>query len=187
MARYKKDHSEKTRQQLISEASKLLRLNGFEGVSVAEVMKAAGLTHGGFYAHFKDKNDLLVEALREALKESPENFRFLGDMVKQKQSIAPVALGYLSPHRVNNRAEGCSAAALSSDITRQNEEIKAVFEEGLNETVTVLKDILDKPAWAEFSMLYGALALMRIVESQEKQDLIRQDVLKTLQALSHKP
>jgi TetR/AcrR family transcriptional regulator, transcriptional repressor for nem operon len=184
MARYKQGHQQQMRERLILEASKLLRLHGFEGVSVAEVMKAAGLTHGGFYAHFKDKNELLVEALREAMKESPINFKFLSEKVQQTGSINPFIMGYLSKKRVDNRAEGCPAAALSSELPRQSAEIKQVFNEGLFETVEALSSSLENTkSWATFSMLYGGLALMRIIEDDAISEEIKKEITHALQKM----
>src|SRR3954468_6934445 len=89
------------RQQILSAAGKLFRANGFEAVTVADVMKAAGLTHGGFYGHFKSKDDLIAQALAHALTAD----RGGGD-------VAALAERYLSPRHRDDLAGGCSTAGL---------------------------------------------------------------------------
>ena len=80
MARYKNDHHGKTHGAIVDAASKLLREHGFTDTSVANVMKAVGLTHGGFYAHFPDKTAMLVAAVERAFVQSPKNFDVLTRM-----------------------------------------------------------------------------------------------------------
>src|SRR5262245_718421 len=96
------------RQKILESAGKLFRAKGFEAVTVADVMKAAGLTHGGFYGHFKSKDDLIAETLAHSLKGDQSN-----------GELASFARRYLSPKHRDNLAGGCSTAGLAAETIRQ--------------------------------------------------------------------
>jgi TetR/AcrR family transcriptional regulator, transcriptional repressor for nem operon len=190
MVRYKDDHSTKTREAIIDAAGKLLREKGFAETSVGNVMKAVGLTHGGFYAHFADKTAMLSAAVDDAFVQSPKNFTKLAEMAKAKNDVGFIAQYYLSDSRVAERATGCPAAALAGEIPRQELPIIERFEAGTLETVEALANapglsVEDQPfAWAAMSMLIGGLELMRISTSQAQRETIRNQIIAALRSLS---
>jgi TetR/AcrR family transcriptional regulator, transcriptional repressor for nem operon len=128
MARYKGDHWDKTHAAVIDAAGKMLRQRGFDDTSVVEVMKAVGLTHGGFYAHFDDKTDMLVAALGHAFVGSPKNFATLAKIANAKGDAGLIAEKYLANERLTNPATGCPAAALVSELPRQPEAVQMAFK-----------------------------------------------------------
>ncbi|MGL4405548.1 MAG: TetR/AcrR family transcriptional regulator [Notoacmeibacter sp.] len=190
MVRYKNDHSAKTRELIISAAGELLRDKGFAETSVGTVMKAVGLTHGGFYAHFADKTAMLSAAVDEAFVESPKRFSMLAKMATAQNDTGFIARQYLADSRVENRATGCPAAALASEIPRQELPIIERFEAGTNETVAALSNApglsnQDQPfAWAAMSLLIGGLELMRATTSQKQREVIREEIISALRKLS---
>lgn len=190
MVRYKNDHSVKTRQAIVDAAGKLLREKGFAETSVGNVMKAVGLTHGGFYAHFADKTAMLSAAVDEAFIESPKNFSKLAEMANAQKDVGFIARHYLSDSRVADRATGCPAAALASEIPRQEPPVIERFEAGTHETVAALANAqglsnADQPfAWAAMSMLIGGLEFMRTSTSQTQRDAIREEIIAALRKLS---
>jgi TetR/AcrR family transcriptional repressor of nem operon len=95
------------RRKILDSAGKLFRAKGFDAVTVAEVMQAAGLTHGGFYGHFKSKDELIAETMAHALKPAESG----GD-------LAAFTKRYLSPRHRDDFAGGCSTAGLSDTIER---------------------------------------------------------------------
>lgn len=109
------------RQRILEVASRLFREKGFEAVGVAEVMKAAGLTHGGFYGHFSSKDDLIVQALGHALGERN------GATLPLRAYIDE----YLSPRHRDNRAGGCPISGLAADTLRQTSEARAAVTDGV--------------------------------------------------------
>jgi TetR/AcrR family transcriptional repressor of nem operon len=111
----------------VKEASRLFRERGFENVSVAEVMKAAGLTHGAFYAHFASKEELQAAAVAYGQKVSLERVQ-RNKAMRNKGSYAD---RYLSPRHRDNPVDGCTMAALGQEIARSTPELKAAFEQGL--------------------------------------------------------
>src|SRR5438132_4998286 len=113
------------RRRILDAASRLFRDRGFDAVSVAEVMKAAGLTHGGFYGHFSSKDDLVAQTLAHALAVDTGgagNFRaFIDD--------------YLSPRRRDDAAGGCPTAGLAADVRRQTPGARSAMTEGVRSQI----------------------------------------------------
>ena len=103
--------------RIIREASRLFRERGFENVSVGEVMKAAGLTHGAFYAHFGSKQELQKAAVACGQELSANRARAYGTTKKGRQEYA---VRYISPRHRDNPGDGCTMAALASEVARSN-------------------------------------------------------------------
>src|SRR5215469_12715263 len=131
--RYPVEETAAKHERIVKEASRLFRERGFENVSVGEVMKAAGLTHGAFYAHFDSKEGLQAAAVAYGQKVS------LGRMQRSKnnQSEGSYADRYLSRWHRDNSGDGCTMAALGQEVARSAPELKAAFEQGLEEILSV--------------------------------------------------
>src|SRR6516164_8188931 len=129
--RYPVEETAAKHERIVKEASRLFRERGFENVSVAEVMKAAGLTHGAFYAHFGSKEELEVAAVTYGIKVS------LGRRQRSK-SKASYADQYLSPRHRDNPGDGCTMAALAQEVARSTPALKAAFEQGLQEILPAI-------------------------------------------------
>jgi len=165
------------RERIVQVASTLFRKHGFNGIGVADIMKAAGLTHGGFYGHFASKDDLTAEACACAL--SPERW---------KEAIASSTAGgleaivnaYLSPKHRNDRAHGCLIAAVGSDIVRQPRAVRRAVTQGFQSLIEVLRGVMPsrspaarrKQALATMAGLVGALILSRAVDDSKLSDEI---------------
>src|ERR1700679_1817069 len=115
-----REQVEAKRGRILDAASRLFRERGFDGVTVAEVMQAAGLTHGGFYGYFKSKDDLIVQALAALMGENKAAGRDLADF----------AAAYLAPAHRDDRAGGCGVAALGAEIGRGTAEGRAEMPSG---------------------------------------------------------
>ncbi|MGL4975238.1 MAG: TetR/AcrR family transcriptional regulator, partial [Bosea sp. (in: a-proteobacteria)] len=167
MVRYKQNHRATTQAAIIDAASVLLRDKGFTETSVGNVMKAVGLTHGGFYAHFPDKTAMLQAAVEKAFVESPKNFSALARMAGATGDAGVIAKHYLAESRVDAISTGCPAAALVSELHRQDGGVRETFQAGSVETMEALAQLPglaragDEAAWAALSMLVGGLSLMR--------------------------
>jgi AcrR family transcriptional regulator len=116
---------ELTHDRIVEVAARALRRSGYEGVGVAEVMKEAGLTHGGFYAHFGSRNDLLVEATQRAGRDSGA---VLAERMAQKQAegaspFNALVSSYLGEQQLASAEYGCPVAALASEIPRQTDKV----------------------------------------------------------------
>ncbi len=186
MVRYKQGHAARTQERVVEAAARLLRDRGFAQTGVADVMREAGLTHGGFYAHFPDKGAMLAAAMDRAFAASPGNFEALGRMAAQAGDPGLVARYYLADSRVADAAQGCPAAALASEVPRQPPPVRAAFQAGAEATVDALAGAAGGTAplpWATLAMLAGALAMMRAIDDPARQAEIRDQVIEALRRL----
>src|SRR6516225_5412583 len=145
---------------ILEAASRLFRERGFEAVTVTDIMKSAGLTHGGFYGYFQSKDDLIVQTLAE-LQRSIEPF---------SADMAALAAQYLSLEHRDNFARGCPVAALASDATRQPGAARAEMTAGLKRQIKLLSQIAPgeddeqkrRAAIGCWATMVGALILARM-------------------------
>lgn len=112
------------REKVLETASGLFRERGFDGVAVADLMRAAGFTHGGFYNHFPTKDALAAEALTRA-------FDDMAAVRDRAEDFAEVLTGYLSPAARKAPGRTCPAAALAGDVARQGEPVRDAFAQGV--------------------------------------------------------
>lgn len=157
-----REQMEQNRTRILAAASRLFREKGFEAVSVAEVMKAAGLTHGGFYGHFSSKDDLIAQALTQAYQPAEDS-----------QFDFEVFLGrYLSTLHRDNPANGCPTAGLAAETRHQGVEARAAIAEGLRMQIARISEALPSGTTGErrrvaigsWSAMVGALILARSVD-----------------------
>jgi TetR/AcrR family transcriptional regulator, transcriptional repressor for nem operon len=164
------EQADKNREHVIDVASRLFRERGFEGIGVADLMKEAGLTHGGFYGQFKSKEDLKVQASRRALSRNKDRWaEVLAETPSEK--LAALARFYLSDAHRDRRGEGCALAALGGDAPRYGPELQAAFKDCIEGYLELLDGIMsassdekrrDKTI-AALSTMVGALVLSRAV------------------------
>lgn len=153
------------REKIVASASRLFRERGFEQVTIAEVMKAAGLTHGGFYGHFDSKDALVAEALGVGPQLTPE-------MTADMKSLAKA---YLTPAHREARERGCQFAALGSEAARLPDAARAAITEEMRARIDALsggKDGDADPArrrWAiaGWAAMVGAMTLSRLSADPE--------------------
>lgn len=185
MARYTAEHHDQTHAAILAAAAELIRAQGFDGTSVGAVMKAVGLTHGGFYAHFADKADLLAAAMEQALIPTVERFDRWTAAAEAAGDPAQFAHTYLSDQHVSHPGEGCVAAALISEVGRQPIPVREAFATGATAVAESLARVYPGPAaWGVFAMMFGALALMRAVPDEAMRSEIRARVLEDLRKLA---
>lgn len=193
MVRYKEGHGARTREEIVAAASHLMRERGFDAATIGAVMKEAGLTHGGFYAHFPDKTALQAAATEAAFVQSPRNFAFLAEKARNTGDAGIIAKGYLADGRVADLAGGCPAAALMSETPRQDAAIRMAFQEGAEATVRALAQAPGlssedgDAAWAALAMLIGGLGLMRAVPNRALAARIREQIVVALRRLATTP
>jgi len=139
--RVSREQAAANRDRIIEAAGELFRRNGFAGIGVADIMKAADLTHGGFYGHFASKDDLVAQASRRSLQRSAEAWR--GIVAQSGGDALAVLLGhYVSSHHRDDPAHGCAFAALGSDAARCGKPVRAAFAEGLAALADIAPTVL---------------------------------------------
>ncbi|MDF2597981.1 MAG: TetR family transcriptional regulator [Methylobacterium brachiatum] len=154
------------RRRILDAAGRLFRDRGFEAVTVAEVMREAGLTHGGFYGHFRSKDDLIAAALAELVVASEPG----------PLALPAFAARYLSPAHRDDPARGCPVAALASDTIRQAPEARAAMTEGLRRQIARLTDGAAEPesarqaAIGSWAAMVGAMILARMSDDPALSD-----------------
>jgi TetR/AcrR family transcriptional repressor of nem operon len=168
-------------EKILRAAAQAIRARGPAGVGVAGIMRAAGLTHGGFYAHFSSKDALVAAAIGSMFAESAARF---ARCVGAAQGLAALRLwvdSYLAPAHRDNRARGCAVATLSGDAARLDRQARAAFDAGIAGIAARYMRYLPKRrrgfdprgfALAMATQLAGAVALSRAVADRALSDAI---------------
>jgi TetR/AcrR family transcriptional regulator, transcriptional repressor for nem operon len=168
--RVSREQAAANRERIIDAAAALFRTRGFTGIGVADIMKAADLTHGGFYGHFASKDDLVAEASRRTMARSAANWtRVVADA--PDHPYAALLQHYLTPHHRDHPGRGCGFAALSNDAARSDKTVRNAFAAGLKPLLDILAQALPgrskaarrRKAVAAMAGLVGALSLARAV------------------------
>lgn len=129
--RYEDGRKAKTREKIVKQAANAIRVKGSEQISVVEVMSQAGLTHGGFYAHFKNKNALISAAIQQMFAESAALFTEKTAGLDARDGLISYIAFYLSAQHMQNRAYGCPLAAIGHELPNLDEESKDIFSQGM--------------------------------------------------------
>lgn len=165
--------AEVNHQRVVDEAITLFREHGYDGIGVKDLMKAAGLTQGGFYKQFASKEDLAVQATARGIENSTDKWSEIIDANPTSPLEALVAF-YLSTDHRDSIGHGCPLAALGSDAARNTQPIRSAFETGIRDQLKLLDSALgckpdnapSKDALASLSMMLGALALSRLTNDR---------------------
>lgn len=150
-----------TRQRILAEAGKLFRRNGVDAVGVDTVMRAAGLTHGGFYAHFRSKEALVAEVCGTLLERSADRWEAIGD---HPDGLGQIVGGYLDPARLTG-GHACPLATIGPDVSRR-EDARGSMGGALRRMIAVLTRLLPgrRQALVSLSTMVGAVVLSRLAD-----------------------
>ena len=174
---------EQTHERILRAAARANRKHGYEGVGVADVMKEAGLTHGGFYAHFASRDALLAQAAEQAGVESVENLSRAVARAKPGEELIALVDSYLADRHVEAAEQGlgCALAAAGSEVPRQNDEVRRAVSRRLKELIGLVerqfpdwgKNAAHEKAMAIVASMVGALVLARAVGDPQLSKSIR--------------
>lgn len=178
--RYSKDHKSETHARIVKTASVRLREKGAHGIGVADLMKDAGLTHGGFYSHFASREALVVEAFSYAMDRSTERWRKLAEQTSPEQRLALIVESYLSRAHRDDPGRGCALPALGADIAREGPKTRKAFAAKVDQMIDMIADQIPagprpaarKQAMAMLASMMGTLVLARVAGSGELSDEI---------------
>jgi TetR/AcrR family transcriptional repressor of nem operon len=178
--RYSKEHKQETHERIVKKASVRLREKGAHGIGVADLMKEAGLTHGGFYAHFDSREALVIEAFSHAMDRATDRWRKIAEETSPDKRLATIVESYLSPTHRDDPGRGCAVPALGAEIARESPKTRKAFAAKLEQMIDMMADqILDVPrktarkqAIAALTTMMGTLVLARIAGSGEFSDEI---------------
>lgn len=172
--RVSREQAAENRSRVVEVAARLFRERGFDGIGVADLMKAAGLTHGGFYGQFASKDQLAVEAVERAVERNAEVWR-RREAGEEGEPLRAVVDGYLSARHRDRVGEGCALAALAADAARGGAPgLRRALRSGLEGLVGTLARLLPgrteavrrRRALAKASAMVGALILSRAVDDE---------------------
>lgn len=181
--RYSKEHKIETHARIVNKAATRLREKGLHGIGVADLMKDAGLTHGGFYAHFESREALVIEAFSETLDASIRNWRESVQDVPPEKRLERLVANYLTARHRDTPARGCAVPTLGPDVVRESPKTRRAFAAKVEEMIDAIAAMLpaDSPedakrqAISALSTMIGALLLSRITGTGQLSD----DILKT--------
>ena len=176
----------RTHERIVEIASARIREEGIEGPGVAEIMQAAGLTHGGFYKHFGSRDDLIAEAADDAYAYAERTLdKYAHD---ERDPLAAWVDWYVSTEHRDDPGTGCPVAALIGDVNRGNDHVRAGYDALVERYIRVLEGMLGDDARRQAiiaaSTLVGSLALARAIDD----DTLSQEILRCVrEALRHQP
>lgn len=178
--RYDAEHKARTRARVLEEASRALRSAGPQGIGVAEIMSRAGLTHGGFYAHFGSKDELVTEALSEAFRDGARMFEQATEGREPRPALASYIDIYLSRGHRDASQVGCPLPALAAEMPRLGDEPRRRFAGGISTLSAGLQALLDAAghedadvlAGSVMAELVGAVALARALPAGAQSDAV---------------
>ncbi len=180
--RYSREHKQETHARIVRKASVRLREKGAHGVGVADLMKEAGLTHGGFYAHFDSRDALLIEAFAYAMDRSIENWRKLLERTAPEKRLATLVDAYLTSVHRDDPGHGCAITALGPEIARESPKTRKAFAAKVEQLIDLMADHISgvprksarKQAAGLLAAMMGTVVLARITGTGELSDDIMQ-------------
>ena len=167
--------------RIVDVAAKAIRRAGYRGVGVADIMKEAGLTHGGFYAHFESRDALVVEAMAKAGQENIESLSEVIErrMAKGSSRFKALVDTYLHEAHLQRSEDGCVVAALSSEMTRQDDVVREEARRRVAAMIALVQSTLPDPtdeneAAVVTATMVGALQLARTLGGKEGRAILAQ-------------
>jgi AcrR family transcriptional regulator len=179
---------EATHERIVEVAARAIRRTGYGGTGVADIMKEAGLTHGGFYAHFASREAMLAEAADRAGGEAVATLAEIAAAAPPQQALRSLVRAYLSNAHVEGVETGCEVAALGSEMPRQAPEVRRAATRRIKEQIDLVAR--QSPDWGlpgaheralvTVATMVGALVLARAVDDPKLRDALREAALNHL-------
>ncbi|HEX6041727.1 TetR/AcrR family transcriptional regulator [Longimicrobium sp.] len=178
MVRYSRGHKEKTREQIVDTAARAFREEGVSGVGIGELMGRAGLTHGGFYAHFPSKDALVAEACGRAVDQTWAQMHALVAQAPPGEELATFIRAYVSRTHRDDPGGGCMMPSIGSEMARQDPDVRAAFTAQIRRVLENIQALMpDTPnredrALTLLSGMAGAVLLSRAIDDPAMSDRI---------------
>jgi TetR/AcrR family transcriptional repressor of nem operon len=179
---------EATHDRIVETAARAIRRSGYNGTGVAEIMKEAGLTHGGFYAHFESREGMLAEAADRAGADGMALLARVAAAAPPEKALEAMLRAYLSKEHVGGAETGCAIAALGSEMPRQGPKVRRAATRRIKEMIDLVAR--HAPDWGQpgaheralvtVATALGALVLTRAVDDPRLSDALRDAALKHL-------
>jgi AcrR family transcriptional regulator len=179
---------EATHERIVEVAARAIRRTGYDGAGVADIMKDAGLTHGGFYAHFPSREAMLAEAADRAGAEAVAAMGRIAAAEPPHQALQAMLRAYLSKAHVEGVETGCAVAALGSEMPRQSPKVRRAATRRIKEMIDLVAR--QSPDWGQpgahkhalvtVATMVGTLLLARAVDDSKLSDELREAALSHL-------
>jgi TetR/AcrR family transcriptional regulator, transcriptional repressor for nem operon len=179
---------EVTHQRIVETAARAIRRSGYGGTGVADIMKEAGLTHGGFYAHFDSREGMLAEAADRAGADTVAFLTRVAGEATPKKALEAMLRAYLSKEHVESAETGCAVAALGSEMPRQSAKVRRAATRRIKEMIDLVAR--QSPDWGQpgaheralvtVATALGTLVLARAVDDPKLSDALREAALNHL-------
>ncbi len=187
MPRVSRQQTERNREIILQVATRLFRERGLKGLSVADVMSAAGLTHGGFYGHFESKEALAALACKQAFEQSVQRWAERVAPTRDRQGARRALIdAYLADHNRDQPGEGCPTVGFAGDVCREPaaSPLRQAYSEGVSALLDDFEATMEQKdaeqrrqtALVEFSLMVGAITLARATEGGSLSDEVLQAV-----------
>jgi AcrR family transcriptional regulator len=190
MSRTPNSRKEETHERILDVAARAIRRHGYAGVGVADVMKEAGLTHGGFYAHFESRDALLAAAADQEGVESTEHLTRAIAAAKPGQELTALVDAYLSDGHVAAPEQGCAVAAAGSEVPRQEAQVRRAASRRIKDFIGLIerqfpewgKSAAHDKAMGIAATLVGSVVLARAVDDPQLSKRIRKAARELIRA-----
>ncbi|MEC0208348.1 TetR/AcrR family transcriptional regulator [Paenibacillus ehimensis] len=172
---YTKKHKMNIRHKILQSASQAFRASGIKAVSVPQIMSGAGLTHGGFYAHFDSKEQLVAEACKSAMEDTVARLGSVAEQTADGQKLTAVIESYLSATHRDSAEQGCIMPALAGEIARSSEDIREVFTDEVSRFLSFVSGLVgqdEDKSIALTATMVGSILLARSINDPELSDKI---------------
>ncbi len=168
-----REQAAQNRERILDAAAQLFRERGFEGIGLADLMKKAGLTHGGFYGHFSSKDDLIAQASARELTRSLAHWNEVGERASGDR-LSAVAAVYLTGTHRDNPGAGCMLAALGPDVSRQGPAVRRTVTDYVRSICDLIVTLVPgkskaarrQKAISTYATLVGTMVLARAVNDR---------------------
>jgi TetR/AcrR family transcriptional repressor of nem operon len=166
------------RERIVAVAAKLFRERGIAAVGVAELMEAAGMTHGGFYKHFESKDALIAEACSHSFGEPGGSLRAAAEAAKSGEELRAIVDSYLSRHHRDNPGKGCAVAALGGEVGNRESPAREALQAGRERLVALVARYMKgqdakERANAFVALMVGALISARLADGASSDIVLR--------------
>jgi len=184
--RVSREQAAENREKILNLAANMFRERGFDGIGIADLMKEAGLTHGGFYGHFSSKEDLMAQACTRAVDDMLQGAQTRNTERTNQDCYAAFVTHYLSMDHRDNRAGGCLMATLGAEAVRQSPEVRGAFTQGAKRVLKAVMSLVQgksteaqarEQAVLTLATLVGAQVIARAIDDSE----LSRDVLKIVE------
>ena len=176
--RYSKDHKAETHERIVKSASVRLREGGVASIGVADLMKEAGLTHGGFYAHFASRDALIDEAFVHPMDIAVRRWRKRADNAPKGKALAAIVTGYLTAQHRDDVGNGCALPALGAEVSRTSPKTRKAIAARIEQMVDTIAETMPaqtpkaarREAMGALATMMGTLILARMAGTGEFSD-----------------